>query len=218
MSGVDLFAVAAAANLAQEVTAVTMGPASARGSLIEAMSLGADYAVHITDERLQHSSVRTTATVLSAAIKRLNPQAVFLGREATDSRMGVLGGMLAELLDWPLISGADEISLKGTELTARVREVNQSIHCAADYPLVVSVAEYGAEPKDVTIDSLKHAFVSPIEHWTLDDLRPADITYLNSRQVVTGTNSVEVPRAQRIAQEDALSALLNELASVGENL
>lgn len=150
MSGVDLFAVTAARDVGRHVTAVTMGPPAAVGTLREALSLGADAAVHICDRRLRGVSAVPTAHVLERALRPLEVDAVFLGRESSDGRTGVVGGMLAELLGWPLISGADELEHHGGSFTARIRENDTATYVRTPLPAVVTVAEYGADPNPST--------------------------------------------------------------------
>src|SRR5690348_6003540 len=72
----DAYAVDQALRIARrgsdvQITAVTMGPAPAAGALRRALTLGADDAVHVLDERLRGCDALATARVLAAAARRL---------------------------------------------------------------------------------------------------------------------------------------------------
>lgn len=208
MSGVDMFAVAAACELSDDVVAITMGPSPARGALREALSLGADRAVHIDDERLRGANARTTARVLARAASLLQVETVLLGRESSDGRLGVLGGMLAELLGWPLISAADRISSDGSSITARVREETAAAVLDAALPAVLSVAEYGAVPRGIGEGDLRRAFRAPIEEWSLEDVA-CDLEQV--RQRVIDIEDLRLVRERVVVRRAGAETLLAEL-------
>lgn len=222
MSGVDIFAVAAACELGAEVIALTMGPERARGTLHEALSLGADRAVHVCDERLHGADARATAAVLARAVQRLGAKAVFAGRESSDGRMGVIGGMLAEALGWSLVSGADHLGSEGEALTGRVRERSTEVRFSAPLPAVCTVAEYGAEPRPIDEAALRHAFLTPIERWTLEDLgSPGDSVGIAGepaapRQRMTLLTAIEQHREHRIVRGADPTPLIEELQRAKE--
>ena len=77
----DLHAVEAALQLADEVTALSMGPTQAEAALREAIALGADRGVLLCDRMLAGSDTWATANALAAAIDALG----FDYEEATDN-------------------------------------------------------------------------------------------------------------------------------------
>lgn len=213
MSGVDLFAVAAARSLGAEVVAITMGPQDARGALREALCLGADRAVHISDQGLANADAVTTARVLAKAVELLGVGAVFTGRESSDGRMGVIGAMVAEVLGWPLVSGADRIRSENGKMTARVRERATELLVSATLPVVCSVAEYGAEPRPIDRSSLQRAFRTPIEVWGLDRL---GLQAPPPQQTVCSVQTATHARAREIIHDNHLEVLLTEFARAKE--
>ncbi len=214
MSGVDLFAVTAARDVGRHVTAVTMGPPAAVGTLREALSLGADAAVHICDRRLRGVSAVPTAHVLERALRPLEVDAVFLGRESSDGRTGVVGGMLAELLGWPLISGADELEHHGGSFTARIRENDTATYVRTPLPAVVTVAEYGADPNPLDAASLRRAFLTPVRTIDLDSL--GTNLPLSTQQQISRVEERHRPREKRLVtdHEEAISLLRQEIRRV----
>jgi len=102
-----------------EVTAVTMGPPSARDALLEALIMGVDSAVHIMDSRLAGSDTLVTARVLAAAARKLGCDIIFCGQHSTDSETGQVPVELAELLGMPCATAVSKIEyLQGKAIQA----------------------------------------------------------------------------------------------------
>src|ERR1700729_4649903 len=69
-----------------EGTILSMGPAKAAESIRKALSMGADKAVHVSDEALAGSDALVTSLVLAEALKATGFDLVILGSESTDAR------------------------------------------------------------------------------------------------------------------------------------
>src|SRR5690606_18532691 len=92
------------------ITAVCMGPESAARTLQKALALGADDAVLVTDPALAGSDILATARALAAAIAEHGPfDLVLLGQQASDADCWVLPGVLAELLEAPVVTQASKV-------------------------------------------------------------------------------------------------------------
>src|SRR6201986_3679466 len=91
-----------------EVTIVSMGPDKAADAIRKALSMGADKAVHVTDEALRGSDGLVTSAVLAKVLERTGFDLVILGSESTDARMGTLAAMLSERLGVPQLSFASK--------------------------------------------------------------------------------------------------------------
>ncbi len=153
-----------------EVTIVSMGPEKATESIRKALSMGADKAVHVSDEALRGSDGLVTSAVLAKVLTRTGFDLVILGSESTDARMGTLAAMLAERLGVPQMSFASEVSIDGSAIT---------IHRLADYgydtvegslPAVVSVVEKINEPRYPSFKGIMAAKKKPVDTLTLADL------------------------------------------------
>jgi electron transfer flavoprotein beta subunit len=153
-----------------EVTAVSMGPDRAADAIRRALSMGADKAVHISDEALRGSDGLVTSAVLAEVLRRVGFDLVILGSESTDARMGTLAAMLAERLGVPQLSFASKVETDGAAIM---------IHRQADYgydtvesalPAVVSVVEKINEPRYPSFKGIMAAKKKPIETLALADL------------------------------------------------
>jgi electron transfer flavoprotein beta subunit len=153
-----------------EVTILSMGPEKAAEVIRKALSMGADKAVHVSDEALRGSDGLVTSAVLAAVLGRTGFDLVILGSESTDARMGTMAAMLAERLGVPQMSFASQVETDGSKIT---------IHRQADYgydtvegtlPAVVSVVEKINEPRYPSFKGIMAAKKKPVETLTLADI------------------------------------------------
>ena len=114
MNEIDEYAVEEALRLKEstggEVTILTMGPDRAVETIRKALSMGADKAVHLTDEALAGSDAVQTSYALSKVLETLEYDLVIAGSEATDSRMAIMAALLAERTGRPQLSGARKVT------------------------------------------------------------------------------------------------------------
>jgi len=86
------------ANDGSEVTVLTMGPDRATEAIRKALSMGADKAVHLSDEALAGSDAVATAKVLAKAIGTVEGvDLVVAGNEASDGRGAAVPAMVADV-------------------------------------------------------------------------------------------------------------------------
>ena len=92
-----------------EVILLTMGPQADEEPLLRLTRLGAARAVLLSDKAFAGADTLATAYTLSLAIKRLNPDLVFCGRQTLIGDTGQTGIMLATLADLSPITGVMQI-------------------------------------------------------------------------------------------------------------
>ena len=153
-----------------EVTILSMGPAKASESIRKALSMGADKAVHVSDEALAGSDALVTSLVLAEALKATGFDLVILGSESTDARTGVVPAMLAERLGVPQLTLASKVDIDGQSVT--VRRVTDDGYQVVTGPLpaVVSVVEKINEPRYPSFKGIMAAKKKPVQTLALADL------------------------------------------------
>ncbi|MBF0234713.1 MAG: electron transfer flavoprotein subunit beta/FixA family protein [Desulfamplus sp.] len=104
-----------------EVTVISMGPKNATFGLYQAMAMGADRSILISDPAMKESDTYITAKVLGTAIEKLLPADLILfGTRSSDSDTGHVGPQTAEMLNLPFISNIHKLSLaKKEEVTPK---------------------------------------------------------------------------------------------------
>ena len=154
-----------------EVTVLTVGPDRATEAIRKALSMGADKAVHLSDEAIAGSDAVTTAKIVAKAIGTVEgADLVIAGNEASDGRGGALPAIVADLLGWPALTHARELKVEGSTITAR-RETDDGVtHLTAELPAVVSVSEKINEPRYPSFKGIMAAKKKPVAKLTLADV------------------------------------------------
>ena len=140
-------AVALARETAGEVAVFTMGPPQAREALVQCLAMGADRAVHLTDQAMAGSDTLATARSLALVLGKEEFRLILCGRNSTDAETGQVGPELAELLGLPYVGNVSKLDLyvkqgveQGVILVERVTdEGHEVIECPL--PALVSVTE-----------------------------------------------------------------------------
>ena len=153
-----------------EITAFCMGPESATRTLQKALALGADDAVLISDPALAGSDILATARALAAAIARGGFDLVLLGQQAGDSDCWVLPGVLAELLEMPVLTQASKLSLDGDRVSVERQTETGYEKLAATLPAVVSVSDAINTPRYPSLKAIMGAKKKPLEKVAASDL------------------------------------------------
>ena len=174
MNEIDEYAVEEALRIKEaqggEVTILTMGPERATETIRKALSMGADKAVHVVDDALAGSDAVQTSVALAKAIEGLEHDLVIVGSEATDSRMAVMGALLAERLGLPQLTGARKLTLDGGTATIERLTDNGYAVVTAPTPAIVSVVEKINEPRYPSFKGIMAAKNKPLETKSLADL------------------------------------------------
>lgn len=131
-----------------DVTAITLGPESARDVLLEARACGADRTVHLCDRQFAGSDCLATARALAAAIDQLGRfDLIIAGASSTDAATAAVPLMLAELLDLPCLSPVLEWEVEdGPVIKARLQHDDADERVLVRGPAVVAVAERSCAP------------------------------------------------------------------------
>ncbi len=160
-----------------EVTIFSMGPQKTSETIRKALSMGADKAVHLTDEALHGSDALVTSAAMAKVLSRIGFDLVILGSESTDARMGVLAAMLAERLGVPQLSMASKVDIDGTAISIQRQQDYGYDKVEASLPAVVSVVEKINEPRYPSFKGIMAAKKKPVETLSLADIEmePAQV-------------------------------------------
>ncbi len=102
-------------KLGGKVTVITMGPPQADAALREAVSMGADEGILISDKAFAGSDTWATSYTLSKAISKIGFDIILCGKQAIDGDTAQVGPEVAEFLDIPhvaFVKKIEEISEK----------------------------------------------------------------------------------------------------------
>jgi len=153
---------------ATETIVVSIGPAKAQETIRTALAMGMDRGVHVqTDEDLEPLAI---AKMLKEVAAAEGAELIVMGKQAIDNDYGSTGGMLAALLDWPIGSAANSISLDGGALTV-VKEVDGGLQTVKlQMPALVTTDLRLNEPRYASLPNIMKAKKKPIDAKTPADL------------------------------------------------
>jgi electron transfer flavoprotein beta subunit len=191
------------------VTVLTMGPPQAEAALREAISLGADEAILLSDRAFAVADTWATAYTLSRATVKIEAyDLIICGRQTIDGDTGQVGPELAEMLDIPFIayvSHIEEIKGKYLRVTRMVEEGHEVIETTL--PAVITVAKEINVPRLPSLRGMMKSKSAAITTWTLADLdaNPDKVGLAGS-----STQVIKVFFPQRVHQAEMLSGNLEQ--------
>ena len=157
------------------VTVLSMGPPQAEDALREAISLGADEAVLVSDRAFAGSDTWATSYALAMALNKIEPDLVFCGMQAIDGDTGQVGPGIAVHMDYAQaayvakIESLDEKKIQVRRLVERGYEV-----CSVNLPAVLTVVKEIAEPRTPSLRGKIAAKNAKIPVWKAEDIGAAE--------------------------------------------
>lgn len=154
-----------------EVTVLTMGPPQAETALREALSLGVNSAVLLSDRAFAGSDTWATSLTLSAAIRKLSADIVICGKQAIDGDTAQVGPEVAHLLDIPHVSYVRKIE-EISDSSIRVQRLMDDGYdrVESSLPVLITVVRELNEPRLPSLKGKMAAKKAEIMLWTAADL------------------------------------------------
>ena len=158
-------------NDGSTVTVVCMGPPQADVALREALAMGADEAHLVSAREFGGSDTYATATIISAALRKIGYDLVITGRQAIDGDTAQVGPQIAEQLKVPQISYAEEIKIDGDAIIVKRQFEDQAHMLKVKTPcLLTALAELNT-PRYMSVGGIVDAYNAEIKVWGFDDLK-----------------------------------------------
>jgi electron transfer flavoprotein beta subunit len=194
-------------GLAEEVVAISIGPADCQQQLRTALAMGADRAVHVQTDLVIEPG--TAAKLLLKIIEREQPMLAILGKQAIDDDCNQTGQMLAALWDRPQATFASKVEIEGS--VARVtREVDAGLETLeVDLPAVITTDLRLNEPRYVKLPDIMKAKKKP-----LDILEPGALGIAPVERLKSTRFEPPAQRSKGVMVKDA-QELVNALRSKG---
>lgn len=155
------------AGKAEEIIAVSVGPAKAQETLRTALAMGADRAILIeTDEEVEPLAV---AKILKAIAEEEAPGLIILGKQSISDDSNQTGQMLAALMGRPQGTFANTVEVDAGSVTVK-REVDgglQTVKLAL--PAIVTTDLRLNEPRYASLPNIMKAKKKPLDVKTAGD-------------------------------------------------
>jgi electron transfer flavoprotein beta subunit len=164
-----------------EVIVCSMGPQRVKSVIKDALARGADRAIHVAGDQLQHLSPFAAATILADAIRDEQADLVLTGLQSDDYGYAQTGVIMAEILGLPHATIVIEVDAAGAELRVK-RELESGWYQWYTMP----------KPALLTIQS----GISQIRYATLKGIMAAKKKEI--KEVTPSTDTASRPSHQRI--------------------
>lgn len=154
------------------VTVISMGPPQADAALREALAMGCDDAILVTDRAFGGADTWATSSTIAAALKKLDFDVIITGRQAIDGDTAQVGPQIAEHLGLPQVSYAEDITVEneGSLIVKRQYEDRyQKIRIKT--PCVITALSELAEPRYMTVGGTIDAYAKEVKVLGFDDLK-----------------------------------------------
>lgn len=173
----DMYAIEEALRLRDQlggnVTALTMGPPQAEAALREAISMGVDEGILVSDRAFAGSDTWATSYTLSKALAKIGDYSIVLfGKQASDGDTAQVGPGVATHLDLPQITyvrKVEEIDENHIVAERLLESGYESIE--SPLPCVLTVVKEINEPRLPSLRGKMAARKAEITSWGADDIK-----------------------------------------------
>ena len=162
-----------------KVTALSLGPERAKEALKQALAMGCDSAILVSDPAFEKVDSLVASKALAAAIEKIGSVDIaFFGRQAVDSDSGVTGGQVARRLGWPVLSLVAAIptldpASKSIVVERLLDEGRQVVR--SPLPCVVSIVKEANEPRYPSFMGIRKASKAEIPLWKAADIGMSEV-------------------------------------------
>ena len=158
-------------SMGAHVTVLSMGPPQADAALREALAMGADEAILVSDRAFGGADTWATSTTIAAAIKNLDYDLIITGRQAIDGDTAQVGPQISEPLGIPNISYAEEIKVEGDSVIVK-RQYEDRYHIVkAKMPCLITALTELNKPRYMTPGGIFDAYrEKEVKVWGLKDI------------------------------------------------
>src|SRR4029077_5162356 len=153
-----------------EVTLISMPPNNESSGLRTALAMGAAKAILVSDPALAGSDALSTAKVLAAAIKRVEPDLIIAATESTDGYTGTLPVQVAELLGLPSVTFSKKVTVSEGKVHVEPQTEAGFDEVEVPLPALITVTAGVVEPRYPSFKGIMAAKGKPV-----DELKVADL-------------------------------------------
>lgn len=158
------------------ITVVSMGPPQADVALREALAMGADEAILLSDRAFGGSDTWATSYIIAEAIKIVGDyDIIFCGRQAIDGDTAQVGPQIAEKLGIPQITYVQDFKIEGDKVVCqRALEDGYQV-IETTMPCLLTAIKDLNEPRYPSVGGIFDAYEKEIKVWGINEV-PIDTT------------------------------------------
>jgi electron transfer flavoprotein beta subunit len=203
------------------VTTLTMGPPQAEDALREALSLGIDHAVLLTDRAFSGADTWATAFALSKAIEYLGADIILCGKQAIDGDTAQVGPEIAAFLNIPHIAYIRKIDTirEDSIIVQRLMDDGYDL-MESSLPVLLTVVKEINVPRMPSLKGKMAAKKAEVKRMTASDIEAGDDD-IGLKGSPTQVKDIFAPKTTKDRKmidgttEEKIAALLKELKAFG---
>ncbi len=202
-----------------EVTVLTMGLPKAEDVLREAIAMGADNGILVTDRVLGGADTWPTSTTIAGAIRNIKDYDIIItGRQAIDGDTAQVGPQIAEHLGIPVISYAEGIEVDGDSVIVKRQYEDRHHMLKAKMPVLITALSELNEPRYMTPGGIFDACDAEITTWgraNLVDVEDGDLGLKGSpTKIAKASDKVRKGAGEKVAPDspdEAVDYIMDKL-------
>ncbi|OOB74960.1 electron transfer flavoprotein subunit beta, partial [Clostridium haemolyticum] len=136
----------------------------------EAMAMGADDAILISDRAFAGADTLATSYALAGALKKLEYDFILAGRQAIDGDTAQVGPEIAEHLGIPQVTYVEKVDVEGDKLTVRRALENGYEVLEVQTPCLLTAIKELNEPRYMDMRNVFGVFDKEVKVWSADDI------------------------------------------------
>jgi len=153
------------------ITVMTMGPAQADVALREALAMGCDEAYLISDRLFAGADTWATSSTLAGAIKLKGYDLIITGRQAIDGDTAQVGPQIAEHLDIPVISYAEDIKVGDGHIVVKRQYEDRYQMIRAKFPVLITALSDLNKPRYMSVSGVVNSYdKKEVQHLAYKDI------------------------------------------------
>ena len=195
-----------------------MGIPTAKDALREALCMGADEAVLLTDRALGGADTLATSKALAGLIKKFDYDLIFAGRQAIDGDTAQVGPEIAEHLDIPQVTYVQNVEVNGD--TLKVKRALEDGYQVVEVktPCLLTAIEELNEPRYMNVANIFATSDDQIKVMGAADIDVAldELGLKGSPTKVKKSMTKEVKGAGEMVKQDAKEAAAYVLGKLKE--
>lgn len=153
-----------------KVTVISMGPPQAKDALRESLAMGADEAILISDRAFAGADTLATSYALATAIKKLDYDIIFAGRQAIDGDTAQVGPEMAEHLNIPQVTYVEEVKLQDEELEIKKALEDGYEVVSVKMPVLLTAIKDLNTPRYMHMAKIFECCNKEIKVWNAEDI------------------------------------------------
>jgi len=154
------------------VTALSMGPPQAEEALRQALAMGCDEAILISDRALVGSDTLATSYILAEAIRKIGSyDLIICGKQAFDGDTAQVGPGIAEQLGIPQATYAVDVKVDENRIAVKRLLAGSFETIEMKLPALITADKHMNVPRHAGLRGVMAAHKKEIPTWTLEDIK-----------------------------------------------